>query len=152
MTIPVAGRHEGSTTFRWLAELYRSRKSAASTVMLAMACVAVMTHLGLEWHRRVFPPQRAAAGTRYAAGSYIEDTPDLGLKMARQTLVIVTSSTCHFCSSSMPFYRRLSRAAQGAGTRVVAVTVEDPTINRAYLLSNNVRFDNVVSSASPMRQ
>lgn len=79
--------------------------------------------------------------TPYAAGSRIQDAPALGFKNAERTLILVTSSSCHFCVASLPFYRRLAAAARQGGTRIVAVTPELPPVNRAFLESNNVPID-----------
>ena len=44
----------------------------------------------------------------------------------------------------MPCYRQVAEAAVRGGTRIVAVTAENPERNRAYLTSNGVRVDTVV--------
>jgi hypothetical protein len=83
----------------------------------------------------------------YPAGSRIQDVPSLGLKSSERTLILATSSSCHFCVASLPFYRRLAAAAKGGGTRMVAVTHEPPPVNRAFLEGNGVPVDAAVPVA-----
>ncbi len=63
------------------------------------------------------------------------------------TLVLFTRSGCHFCSESMPFYRRLESAAADSGVRLIAATAEDVSANSAYLRSNGIHPENVVSAS-----
>ena len=59
--------------------------------------------------------------------------------------LFLTSSNCHFCRESLPFYRALVARARTSDVRVVGVTREDPEVNRAYLWANGVLVDAVLS-------
>ncbi len=59
---------------------------------------------------------------------------------------MMTSSHCHYCTASMPFYRKLAPAARAAGTRIVAVSTEEIAVNQEYLQANGVDPDAVLSS------
>lgn len=64
-----------------------------------------------------------------------------GKRGASRTLVIVTSSSCHFCRESLPFYRRLAPSLKAGNTRLVALSWEPPAENRAFLARNGVNVD-----------
>ena len=113
-----------------------------ANIVLVVTCLIVGGQAGFKMYRNVVPVRPAPV---YRLGEIIKDTPDLGLRKARLTLLMITASTCHFCSASMPFYRRLREVAQRAGTRMVAVTPEDPDTNRTYLDQNGVSVETVVS-------
>jgi hypothetical protein len=110
---------------------------------LVLACALIIVHIGFQRYRKTIPGQPTSA---YRPGSTIDDTADLGLGKARRTLLLVTASTCHFCTASMPFYRRLIPVARSHDVRIVAVTAEEPTVNQVYLASNGVEIDAVASS------
>jgi hypothetical protein len=73
------------------------------------------------------------------------DRSALGLTKGRPALVLVTSSQCHFCRESLPFYREIVPRARRMGLRILAVTREDPTLNAAYLAEAGVAVDDVIS-------
>ena len=62
-------------------------------------------------------------------------------KQSRQTLVLAISSSCHFCTESAPFYRRLVQSK--GGTRVVAVLPQPIEDGREYLKRLGVSVDEV---------
>jgi len=70
-----------------------------------------------------------------------------GLQESGKTLILITASTCHFCTESMTFYRKLSSLARSRGTRLVGVSWESPERNRAYLTSHGVDVDEIVSAS-----
>ncbi len=71
----------------------------------------------------------------------------LGIDAAPRTLIMFTSSECHFCVNSLPFYRRLAPALKARGVRLVAVSRDEPERNRAFLGSGGVAVDSAVSLA-----
>jgi|SRR6516164_3528102 hypothetical protein len=96
---------------------------------LAVAFVGALGHWGVDvYSRAVSPPERL-------------DRAALGPKTGERALVLVTSSNCHFCRESLPFYRELVPNAQRHGWRVIAVTPEEPETNQMYLNSNGVSPD-----------
>ncbi len=59
----------------------------------------------------------------------------------QQTLVLALSNSCHFCTESAPFYKRL---AQNKGqTRIVAVLPQSLEDGRAYLERLRVSVDEI---------
>jgi hypothetical protein len=106
-----------------------------TNVVVILSCLFVVG--SLAYRRGEFP-----SGPRvFAAGGRIQDAPGLGLKSAQRTLILATSSSCRHCVVSLPFYQKLAAAAKRGGTRLVAVTPEPPSVNRAFLESNSVPVD-----------
>jgi hypothetical protein len=108
-----------------------------------IVCSLVVAHLAYT-DRQLFLKSPVLVGS-YEKGKKISDSPALGLGTSRQTLILATSSVCHFCTSSMPFYRRLIPTAKASGTRVVGLAVDELTANRDYLLQNGLQVDSLVS-------
>lgn len=95
-------------------------------LMTAATLVAVLT-LGYVLHTtRTRSPEPA-----FAVGDTLPAVVDYA--RAPRTLLLVTASTCGYCTASMPFYRRLEPAAVAAGVEMVALTAEDVTVNAGYL-------------------
>ena len=64
-----------------------------------------------------------------------------------QTLVLVVSDTCHFCTESAEFYQRLAQEkAKHEGTRMIAVLPQDVSRGQAYLSKLGVAVDEVQQS------
>lgn len=62
-----------------------------------------------------------------------------------QTLLLVVSATCHYCSESAPFYKRLER--EHGRTQLVAVLPQPLADGKKYLDSLSVRVDEVKQAA-----
>jgi len=112
-----------------------------ANIAIVIACVAVVGQVGLG----MLKTKTAHTAAPYLPGSLIRDTAELGLKTAHRNVILVTRSTCHFCTESMPFYETLISEARASGVRVVAATAEDLNTNRAYLASHGVMVDAVIS-------
>ena len=50
-----------------------------------------------------------------------------------KTLIIALQKECHFCTSSVPFYKRLIKSAQDKNIKLVAALPDDPEVGRTYL-------------------
>jgi hypothetical protein len=70
--------------------------------------------------------------------------PDTDWKRGDQTLVLVLSTGCHFCTESASFYKELvqKRAKQG-NTRLVAVLPQPVDASRKYLSDLGIAVDDV---------
>lgn len=62
-------------------------------------------------------------------------------KNSERTLILAISSTCHFCSESAPFYKKL--IAEKGNARVIAVFPQSIQEGRAYLNQLGVPIDEV---------
>jgi hypothetical protein len=65
-----------------------------------------------------------------------------------RTLLMSLQTTCHFCSESAPFFRRLTAAAAGK-TRTVAVLPQPPDVAKRYLDGLGVRVDEIKQASLP---
>ena len=50
-----------------------------------------------------------------------------------KTLIIALQKEYHFCTSSVPFYKRLIKSAQDKNIKLVAALPDDPEVGRTYL-------------------
>jgi len=118
------------------------RLEVVANIAVILACSVFGVHYGADLYNRV---HAAPPPSTYKVGDMIKDTPDLSLSHAGMTMLLVTRSSCHFCSASMPFYRRMAEAALQSGVRLVGATSEELDANRSYLSSNHIPTESVVS-------
>lgn len=69
---------------------------------------------------------------------------DIDWKQNRQTLILAISSSCHFCTESAPFYRKLAQSK--SDTRLVALLPQPVEDGRKYLEKLGVSIDEVRQS------
>ena len=68
--------------------------------------------------------------------------PNVDWSASPQTLLLVLSTKCKYCTVSAPFYRRLvDHAAVTRNTRLMAVFPQPVDESRAYLATNNVGIE-----------
>jgi thiol-disulfide isomerase/thioredoxin len=67
--------------------------------------------------------------------------PDVDWQKNGQTLLLALSSTCHFCTESAPFYKRL--AQERGNTRLIAVMPQNAKDGERYLHELGVAVDEV---------
>lgn len=65
---------------------------------------------------------------------------------SNRTLLLALSTTCHFCSESVPFYQELERQ-RTKGVRLVAVLPQPVNAAKNYLDKLGVRVDCVVQAS-----
>ncbi len=70
--------------------------------------------------------------------------PGIDFKQSQKTLLLVLSSTCPFCSRSMPFYQRMMQS-KGEHARVIVVGGEDEKTLSNYLRINEVPVDGIAT-------
>jgi hypothetical protein len=101
----------------------RSTLDTAANIAIILVCIVAVFYLSLQIRDRFTnrqappgPPQGAAVGDQLAA---LVPVIPAGTERA---LVVAISPTCHFCTESMPFYKRLveERNAKGSATKVIA--------------------------------
>jgi hypothetical protein len=102
---------------------------------------------------KIVSKEKSDAGNNAAiAGNAVEagivgksiSLPDTDWKRGDQTLVLVLSTGCHFCTESASFYKELvqKRAKQG-NTRLVAVLPQPVDASRKYLSDLGIAVDDV---------
>lgn len=87
----------------------------------------------------------------YRSGDAIDAVAGVDFKAARRTLVMVVREDCRFCAESLPFYQKLSQAHAknpGQDLRVIVATTDAHEALAAYLKSNHVDVDQVVTIAA----
>ena len=113
-----------------------------ATIIVALLISAVLAKT------YVFPnsvqPATAAvqSGPEVARGKTV-DGKILGLDWAKnhRTLVLAISTSCHFCTDSVPFYRKLG--AEDKGVKMVAVLPQAISESKDYLDVKGVRVDEI---------
>lgn len=68
--------------------------------------------------------------------------PEFDATKSGQTLLLALSTTCHFCSESSMFYRRLM-AQRDANTHIVAVFPQSVDVSKSYLKRLGVSVDEI---------
>jgi peroxiredoxin len=61
----------------------------------------------------------------------------------KKTMVLYLSNTCHFCTTSAPFYQNLVAQSSGKNIKLVAVLPQSVDDGRNYLKKLDVKIDNV---------
>jgi peroxiredoxin len=113
-----------------------------ANVTIIGTALAIIGNLGFQRYESM-----AARRPDYRSGDIIKPTEAVRFQGHPLTLLLVTASTCHFCTASTPFYQRLVSTAHDYDVKVIGVTAEDPTLNQAYLAKHGVTVDTVVSAA-----
>lgn len=118
----------------------------ANFCVIAAALVLVFTVVRLALRQRSSKPPPSPA---IAKGVQLH-LPGLNWS-ATQTLLLVLSAECKYCTASAPFYRSLvNQAAGSATTRIVAILPQSPDDAKQYLEKLNLTVVNTyqVSPAS----
>lgn len=102
-----------------------------------LAVVLVKNHL---FQKPSEGPNRTQTSVRDMQGTRLSSI-DVDWAQSRQTLLLAMSSSCHFCSESAPFYKRLAESK--SGTRLVAVLPEPAEDGQSYLKRLGVPVDEI---------
>lgn len=91
------------------------------------------------------------SSTRHA-GSQISVGAKLNLNSENwgqngRTIVLAMSTSCHFCTESADFYRRLVQACEARHVRMVAILPQSVSEGNDYLQKLNIRVDEVRQAA-----
>ncbi len=110
-------------------------------IAVLVACAAIIYQVGMSAYRSRVPSKVPP----YTSGTLIRDNQELNLAAAHRTLILVTSSHCHFCQASIPSFKRLTEKAHSVGIRVIAAAAEEAKANEDYLRQNGLHIDHVVA-------
>lgn len=89
------------------------------------------------------PPQSIST-TSPAVGTQIS-LPGVVWGSNEQSLLLVLSTRCHFCSESAPFYQRVAKMAQERGKiRLIAAFPQDTTEAKKYLQDLKLPVNRVI--------
>jgi hypothetical protein len=115
--------------------------------MLANVAVLVASGCVIWWFaaQRMAPASRGPS-TSYAIGESVGAVAGVDFRDSRETLLMVLREDCRYCRESVPFYQQLSSAKRDPrGIRVVVVSTDSPGSMSAYLRSNAIQADRVVT-------
>jgi peroxiredoxin len=93
--------------------------------------------------------QQGTGGTfvsavQFKPGDRAETIQGVDYRTSGATLLLYVRSSCHFCTASMPFYRRLHDSLKNRHlVQVVAVSPEDTDVTEKYLQSHQVDVEKV---------
>lgn len=104
-------------------------------IVVAVAIVLVFTKNFFSGSKR--QPQSIAAGVR------LNEQP-INWPASKKNLVLVLSTSCHFCKESSAFYEQLVRDCRNVHTRTIAFFPQPQEQAQAYLKSEGVDVDEVV--------
>ena len=125
-----------------------------SNIMIILAVIVflgVTAHNELQQNETPQPRQpslsQAFASPESLVGRRIS-VPGHILPQNRDSLVLVVSTTCHFCKDSLPFYKKLTQRLKGR-MNVVALLPQPVSEGESFLARAGVQADQVIS-ASPV--
>jgi thioredoxin-related protein len=112
-----------------------------------VAIIILAILLGTVLVRKYLLTQPAQSGNNAIVSDSINtgtkvNLRDMDWSKNKQTLVLVLSSSCHFCSESAPFYQRLIKE-RGSNIHLVAVLPQTISEGENYLNSLGVSVDEI---------
>ena len=118
---------------------------------LAIILVAIL--LGIVLVKNYVSPNSPKGNLRINVGegtSHARARPGIKLDLAdvnwaknKKTLLLVLSSSCHYCSESAPFYKRLAQQRIGRDIQLVAVLPQATSEGQKYLSKLGVSVDEI---------
>jgi len=116
-----------------------------ANVAVFAAAVAVLW-LALHRETAVSSPRQI-----YSVGETIDPIGNVDFHKTPMTLVMFLREDCEFCRKSLPFYQRLTTAAQRAddqSMRLVVATTDEAQSMTAYLAAQGISVDEVATVKS----
>jgi hypothetical protein len=122
------------------------RKRAAN-VAIVLACLFLIGSLARNYYLRSKPNLRPQPDIPKRAKVNLPDLNPSSQRSALPTLVFVLSRSCHFCTESAPFYRKLTAFKNSFphGLRFIAVLPESKEEAESYLKEYGIGTDAVLS-------
>jgi peroxiredoxin len=127
-----------------MAENVEGKKSAlAKKIELAANIGIVITAIlvGILFVKNYWQPQTGTQRT-VALGSKFA-LKDVSWQANDKNLVLAVSTTCHFCTESAPFYRKLVEQCKQQHVHTIAVLPQTPAEAQAYLGGEGVAVDEI---------
>jgi thioredoxin-related protein len=119
-----------------------------------IAIIAVALLLGAALVNRYFlnyyVPQTAQAKSPGIKPGTALSLPDADWNKNEKTLVVALSTTCRYCTESLPFYKLLAQQKAGRGDlKITAVLPQSADEARRYLSEHNVSVDEIKQADLP---
>ena len=115
----------------------------ASNVAIVIVAILLGIVLVKKFLLADTPPPLPSAPKEIAAGTKL-NLPNVDLSQSDKNLLMVVSNTCHFCSESADFYKRLvqEKASRG-GFRMIALLPQPVEQGNEYMQKLGVKVDDV---------
>jgi len=116
-------------------------KKLEAVTNVAVIIVAILSAVSLTKYLR-----SENTGRRAEPGITVgESIPLQGIdwRTSNGTLIMALATTCHFCTDSAPFYRRLTTELSSRGVRTIAVLPQIPADANEYLAKLDVHVTDV---------
>ena len=107
--------------------------------------VGVLVFLGLAYRGDFALHKVAQAPSQDLAGTTVS-LPGAQLPRDRDSLLLVVSTTCHFCKDSLPFYKQLTEKSRGR-LNIVAVLPQPQSDAQKFLSDAGVAANQIVSAS-----
>jgi hypothetical protein len=117
-----------------------------SVIAVALLGCVLLTRNLLPGGRSQPPAAVKSSALQPSIGTQVS-LPGVDWATRKQTVVLVLSTRCRFCSESAPFFRRLEKEVRGRRTvRLIAVFPQDAEEASAYLNSLGVAVEEVIQA------
>jgi hypothetical protein len=122
----------------------RFRKTVELAANIAIVTVAILLCATLLKNRYATTTRQDFGGSPAGEVKPQEkiNLPDVDWQKSDQTLLLVLSTTCHYCSESTAFYQQLVKERSG-NTRIVAALPQDLDESQDYLKKHGLSVDDV---------
>jgi hypothetical protein len=115
----------------------------AANVGIVIVVLLIIAMFVRNYSQRQIDPQHIIAlGTKFALKNVDWQSSD-------KNLIFAVSTTCHYCTESAGFYRRLVEECKQRHVRTIAVLPQPPTEAEAYLKGEGVTVDEIRQAALP---
>ena len=124
-----------------------TRALDAATNVAVVVSAILFVALGIRYFWLTSNPPTPGAAAVYDPGDRVDPIPGLTYGGPERTVLLFLSSTCIYCTESMPFYRFLSERQRDVPRRfrLVAVSKEDDSVMKKYLESNALSVDQIAA-------
>lgn len=115
----------------------------AANIGIVIVVLLIIAMFVRNYSQRQTDPQHIIAlGTKFALKNVDWQSSD-------KNLIFAVSTTCHYCTESAGFYRRLVEECKQQHVHTIAVLPQPPTEAEAYLKGEGVTVDEIRQAALP---
>jgi peroxiredoxin len=123
-------------------ELAKKVEIGANVAIIIVAALIAVMFLRSYTKRSSDPQHTISPGTQFAL-------KNVDWRSSEKSLVLAVSTTCHYCTESAAFYRKVIAECKQRGVRTVAVLPQPPAEAEAYLKGEGVAVDEVRQAVLP---
>ncbi|HWI16489.1 MAG TPA: hypothetical protein VNT81_01990 [Vicinamibacterales bacterium] len=127
----------------------RSRLDDITNLILCVTCVVVVALLG--YRTLTERDTTARLPPTYANGDVMPAINGVDYSVSDKTLLVMVSSTCRYCTESMPFYSQLAKISQTGRFQIVMAGYESVESLKSYASAHGVVIDRIVSVPAEVR-